>query len=33
MLVAPRGIWPFVRDRFGIELLRISCKLPVVAKA
>ncbi len=33
MLVAPRGIWPFVRDRFGIESLRISCELPVVAKA
>jgi len=27
MLVAPRGIWPFVRDRFGIEWLTISRKL------
>jgi branched-chain amino acid transport system permease protein len=27
MLVAPRGIWPFIRDRFGIELLRVSRKL------
>ena len=30
MLIAPRGIWPFVRDRFGIEWLSISRKLPVV---
>ena len=27
MLVAPRGIWPFIRDRFGIEWLSISRKL------
>ena len=27
MLVAPRGIWPFVRDHFGIEWLSISRKL------
>jgi branched-chain amino acid transport system permease protein len=28
MLFAPRGIWPFVRDRLGIEWLGISRKLP-----
>ncbi len=28
MLVAPRGIWPFVRDRLGIEWLSITRKLP-----
>ena len=33
MLVAPRGIWPFVRDRLGIEWLGITRKLPVVAEA
>jgi hypothetical protein len=27
MLVAPRGIWPFIRDHFGIEWLSISRKL------
>ena len=27
MLVAPRGIWPFLRDRFGIDWLSISRKL------
>jgi branched-chain amino acid transport system permease protein len=27
MLIAPRGLWPFVRDRFGIEWLSISRKL------
>jgi branched-chain amino acid transport system permease protein len=27
MLIAPRGIWPFIRDRFGIEWLSISRKL------
>ncbi len=27
MLVAPRGIWPFIRDRFDIEWLSISRKL------
>jgi hypothetical protein len=31
MLVAPRGMWPFVRDRLGIEWLSISRKLPAVA--
>ena len=33
MLVAPRGIWPFVRDRLGIEWLGITRKLPAVAEA
>ena len=33
MLVAPWGIWPFVRDRLGIEWLGITRKLPVVAEA
>ncbi len=28
MLFAPRGIWPFIRDRHGIEWLGISRKLP-----
>jgi branched-chain amino acid transport system permease protein len=28
MLVAPRGIWPFFRDRFGVEWLSIARKLP-----
>jgi branched-chain amino acid transport system permease protein len=28
MLVAPRGIWPFLRDYFGIEWLGVSQKLP-----
>jgi branched-chain amino acid transport system permease protein len=28
MLLAPRGIWPFVRDHLGIEWLSISQKLP-----
>jgi branched-chain amino acid transport system permease protein len=27
MLIAPRGIWLFIRDRFGIEWLSISRKL------
>jgi branched-chain amino acid transport system permease protein len=27
MLIAPRGLWPFVRDCFGIEWLSISRKL------
>jgi hypothetical protein len=27
VLIAPRGLWPFVRDRFGIEWLSISRKL------
>ncbi len=27
MLVAPRGIWPLIRDHFGIEWLSISRKL------
>jgi len=31
MLVAPRGIWPFVRDQFGIEWLSISRKPPATA--
>jgi branched-chain amino acid transport system permease protein len=31
MLFAPRGIWPFIRDRFGIEWLSISRKLPSFA--
>jgi branched-chain amino acid transport system permease protein len=30
MLIAPRGIWPFMRDRLGIEWLSISQKLPKV---
>jgi branched-chain amino acid transport system permease protein len=29
MLVAPKGIWPFIRDRLGVEWLSISRKLPV----
>jgi hypothetical protein len=28
MLMAPRGIWPFVRDHLGIEWLSILQKLP-----
>ncbi len=32
-MAAPRGIWPFVRDRLGIEWLGITRKLPVVAEA
>jgi branched-chain amino acid transport system permease protein len=28
MLVAPRGIWPFLRDRFGLEWLSVARKLP-----
>ena len=33
MLVAPRGIWPFIRDRFGIELLSVRRHVPhVLAK-
>jgi branched-chain amino acid transport system permease protein len=28
MLFAPRGIWPFFRDRLGVEWLGISRKLP-----
>jgi branched-chain amino acid transport system permease protein len=31
MLIAPRGIWPFIRERLGIEWLSISRKLPPVA--
>ena len=31
MLIAPRGIWPFIRDRLRIEWLSISRKLPAVA--
>jgi len=27
MPAAPRGIWPFIRERFGIEWLSISRKL------
>jgi branched-chain amino acid transport system permease protein len=30
MLIAPRGIWPFVRDRFGLEWLSIARKLPAL---
>jgi branched-chain amino acid transport system permease protein len=29
MLIAPRGIWPFVRDNLGIEWLGVSQKLPM----
>jgi branched-chain amino acid transport system permease protein len=32
MLLAPRGIWPLVRDHFGIEWLSISRKLPSFAR-
>jgi len=31
MLFAPRGIWPFVRDRLGVEWLSIARKLPTIA--
>jgi branched-chain amino acid transport system permease protein len=32
MLIAPRGLWPFVRERFGIEWLSISRKLADAAE-
>jgi branched-chain amino acid transport system permease protein len=31
MLIAPRGIWPFLRDRFGLEWLSIARRLPALA--
>ena len=33
LLIAPRGIWPFIREPFGIERLSISRKLAGMAAA
>jgi branched-chain amino acid transport system permease protein len=32
MLFAPRGIWPLIRDHFGVEWLSVSRKLPSFAR-
>src|ERR1700685_369640 len=31
MLIAPRGLWPIVRDHFGIQWLGVSQRLPIRA--
>jgi hypothetical protein len=33
MVVAPCGVWPFIRDRFSIEWLSIARKLAATATA
>jgi len=33
MLIAPRGIWPFIRDQLRIEWLNVSQRLSTVVVA